>query len=108
LDEHEALRKAIVGWHDDLAADKAFSIDGNGCTADISARRQMRVIASMSKVKTFFGLPRFLQLVTFPLKHIDAFVPEPERSALAPKEEPSVATGPRRLTVTAKAAAKAA
>jgi hypothetical protein len=104
-EEYAALGAEIVGWHDLLAPEKSFAIDGVGCTADITERRQMRVIASMTKVKTFFGLPRFLKLCTFALKHLDAFVAEPERSALAPREEPNVATGPRRLTVTAKAAA---
>jgi hypothetical protein len=49
-----------------------------------------------------------LKLCTFALKNLDAFVPEPERSALAPKEAANVATGPRRLTVTARARPPAA
>ena len=75
---HEQLRKAIMSWSADLAADEAAELQGSRYSVQISACSMARKIRSMIKLKARLGQKIFFDLCRLSLEELDKRIPVPE------------------------------
>lgn len=103
-DRYDQLRKQIANWHANDGAEASFVEEGEQWAVEVSARSFEREITSMSKLKAYLGLKRFLDLCRFSLENIDKHVPVEDRAAFVSCER----TGSRTVRPIAKDLAEAA
>lgn len=98
VERHKQLARQIGAHFADRRPDDTFLASGARYTVTVSARARERRVVSMAKIKARFGLKRFLDLCTFPLRVLDEHIPPGEQDGLVVQAR----TGPRKLTVCRK------
>ena len=99
LTRHNDLKRTILGWFDTLPPGVSSVIDGDEFAVSVSAKKMERSIVSMQRVLAELGPETFFQVVTVPLKSLEAKLPT-ERVEKLVETNP---TGPRTLTVSQRA-----
>jgi hypothetical protein len=99
-ERREVVRAQILAGYESAPPLQRYIEEGTGFTLTVSGCAMARKITSMAKLLKLVGVRLFLKFCTFPLAAIDQMVIPAEHHLFLT----SGATGPRTLTVAAKAA----
>lgn len=108
LARHKALQAQILGWYLDLPGDQTITAEGKLYTVQVGMRENKRTLTNVKRafrmIQKAIGLDDLLGLITLPLKAIDQHIAIADQRTIVKQER----TGPRDLTVVAKAPVAAA
>jgi hypothetical protein len=96
---NKEIKDQVAKWAE-FPADHCVHFEARGHTAQALPQQNQRRIASMKKVFQFFGVEKFLELCSIPLKAIDDHATAQQRESLLVEER----DGPRKIRTVVNAA----